>query len=120
MRHLISGADCAIAGAATALAATPRPAAFKNSRRFIPYPPLDLYSGSPTVPHAQVYLGYGRNHGGASRLNPVCTGSTKVVNARSRENNGWKSRSRPIGRPRFKRAAMSFQLLAAVRIMKLS
>jgi hypothetical protein len=30
MRHLISGIDCAIAGAATALAATPSPAAFKN------------------------------------------------------------------------------------------
>src|SRR4029077_13712761 len=51
MRHLISGADCAIAGAATALAATPRPAAFKNSRRFIPYPPGFLTAAtSPTRP----------------------------------------------------------------------
>jgi hypothetical protein len=30
MRHLISGIDCAMAGAATALAATPMPAVFKN------------------------------------------------------------------------------------------
>jgi hypothetical protein len=35
-RHLISGIDCAIAGAATAAEATaPRPVAFRNSRRFI-------------------------------------------------------------------------------------
>src|SRR4051794_28472592 len=36
MRHLISGIDCAIAGAATAVeAASPTPADFRNSRRFI-------------------------------------------------------------------------------------
>src|SRR5687768_2224227 len=36
LRHLISGIDCAIAGAATAVeAATPAPAVFRNSRRFI-------------------------------------------------------------------------------------
>jgi hypothetical protein len=29
-RHFTSGMDCAIAGAATALAAAPMPAAFKN------------------------------------------------------------------------------------------
>jgi hypothetical protein len=34
-RHFISGDDCAIAGAATAAAAAPKPAACKNSRRFI-------------------------------------------------------------------------------------
>src|SRR5690349_3929657 len=35
MRHLISGADCAIAGAATAVAAAPTAETFKKSRRFI-------------------------------------------------------------------------------------
>src|SRR3954471_6597582 len=36
IRHLISGIDCAIAGAATAVeAASPTPADFRNSRRFI-------------------------------------------------------------------------------------
>jgi hypothetical protein len=36
IRHLIVGIDCAIAGAATTVdAATPTPAAFKNSRRFM-------------------------------------------------------------------------------------
>src|ERR1700684_2594944 len=35
MRHLISGEDCAIAGAATALAAAPAAETFKKSRRFI-------------------------------------------------------------------------------------
>jgi hypothetical protein len=39
-RHLISGADCAIAGAATVLAARPTPPAFKKSRRFMRFPPL--------------------------------------------------------------------------------
>src|SRR5437763_16314580 len=36
MRHFASGIDCAIAGAATAVeAASPAPADFRNSRRFI-------------------------------------------------------------------------------------
>jgi hypothetical protein len=35
MRHLISGEDCAIAGAATAVAAAPTAETFKKSRRFI-------------------------------------------------------------------------------------
>jgi hypothetical protein len=35
MRHLISGADCAIAGEATAVAAAPAVETFKKSRRFI-------------------------------------------------------------------------------------
>jgi hypothetical protein len=34
-RHLISGADCAIAGEATAVAAAPAAETFKKSRRFI-------------------------------------------------------------------------------------
>src|SRR5882724_5705350 len=34
-RHLISGEDCAIAGAATAVAAAPAAETFKKSRRFI-------------------------------------------------------------------------------------
>src|SRR5712692_4464328 len=34
-RHFTSGIDCAIAGAATALAARPTPPAFRNSRRFM-------------------------------------------------------------------------------------
>src|SRR3954454_15084851 len=39
MRHLISGIDCAIAGAATAVeAASPTPADFRNWRRFIAFP----------------------------------------------------------------------------------
>src|SRR5262245_48591446 len=39
-RHLISGLDCAIAGAATADAARPKPAACRNSRRFMAFPLL--------------------------------------------------------------------------------
>src|SRR5712671_7785458 len=39
-RHLSSGIDCAIAGFATAAAAMPTPAARRNSRRFIGYPPF--------------------------------------------------------------------------------
>jgi hypothetical protein len=35
MRHLISGADCAIAGEATAATAAPLAETFKKSRRFI-------------------------------------------------------------------------------------
>jgi hypothetical protein len=35
MRHLISGADCAIAGEATAVIAAPVAETFKKSRRFI-------------------------------------------------------------------------------------
>src|SRR3954462_15641222 len=39
MRHLISGIDCAIAGAAIAVeAASPTPADFRNWRRFIAFP----------------------------------------------------------------------------------
>jgi len=34
-RHLISGIDCAIAGAATADPAIPAPATLRNSRRFM-------------------------------------------------------------------------------------
>jgi hypothetical protein len=37
-RHLISGMDCAMAGAATAEPARPTPAAFRNSRRFMAFP----------------------------------------------------------------------------------
>jgi hypothetical protein len=37
MRHLISGLDCAIAGAATAAPATPIPVALIKSRRFIEF-----------------------------------------------------------------------------------
>jgi predicted RNase H-like nuclease len=37
-RHLISGIDCATAGAATADVARPSPAAFRNSRRFMIFP----------------------------------------------------------------------------------
>src|SRR3954451_17744564 len=49
MRHLMLGIDCAIAGAATAVdAATPTPAAFRNSRRFIPTS-LYLQMRSPTT-----------------------------------------------------------------------
>jgi hypothetical protein len=39
MRHLISGDDCAIAGAATAAPATPIPVALMKSRRFMDFPP---------------------------------------------------------------------------------
>src|ERR1700726_1686542 len=42
-RHFSSGIDCAIAGAATAVAAaSPAPAAFRNSRRVSPLPPFDV------------------------------------------------------------------------------
>jgi hypothetical protein len=41
-RHFSSGIDWAIAGAATAVAAKPPPAAFRNSRRFIAFPLLFL------------------------------------------------------------------------------
>jgi hypothetical protein len=37
-KDFTSGIDCAIAGAATALAARPTPPAFKNSRRFMRFP----------------------------------------------------------------------------------
>src|SRR5258708_25984299 len=40
MRHLISGVDCAIAGAAMAAPATPTPVALMKSRRFMNFPPL--------------------------------------------------------------------------------
>jgi hypothetical protein len=41
MRHLISGVDCAIAGAATVAApATPIPVTLIKSRRFIEFPSL--------------------------------------------------------------------------------
>src|SRR5260370_41691515 len=40
MRHLISGVDCAIAGAAMATPATPTPVALMKSRRFMNFPPL--------------------------------------------------------------------------------
>src|SRR5258708_2132507 len=40
MRHLISGVDCAIAGAAMATPATPTPLALMKSRRFMNFPPL--------------------------------------------------------------------------------
>src|SRR3954462_3200528 len=42
-RHLISGMDWATAGAATADAATPKLAAFKNSRRFMTFPLLPVF-----------------------------------------------------------------------------
>src|SRR5262245_60869285 len=102
MRHLISGADCAIAGAATALAATPRPAAFKNSRRFIPYSSLNIDAGSREPPLSPVHAfigGYGRNHDGASQLNPVCTASTKVVSARTFNNDAGKAGAGPLAGP---------------------
>src|SRR5689334_2758355 len=38
-RHLSSGADWAMAGAATALAARPTPAVLRKSRRFMQIPP---------------------------------------------------------------------------------
>src|SRR5207248_6909585 len=41
-RHFISGFDCAIAGAATAVAARPTPPTFKKSRRFICFPSMFL------------------------------------------------------------------------------
>src|SRR3979411_808301 len=46
-RHLSSGIDCAIAGFATAAAATPTPAARRNSRRFIGYTPFGGAAGPP-------------------------------------------------------------------------
>src|SRR3981081_3703621 len=45
-RHLSSGIDCAIAGFATAAAATPTPAARRNSRRFIGYTPFGGAAGA--------------------------------------------------------------------------
>jgi hypothetical protein len=40
-RHFSSGIDCAMAGAATAVdAASPAPAVFRNSRRFMMFPPF--------------------------------------------------------------------------------
>jgi hypothetical protein len=42
-RHFSPGIDCAMAGAATAVdAASPAPAVFRNSRRFMMFPPFDL------------------------------------------------------------------------------
>jgi hypothetical protein len=42
-RHFSSGIDCAMAGATTAVeAANPAPAVFKNSRRFMMFPPFAL------------------------------------------------------------------------------
>src|ERR1700737_4274753 len=40
MRHLVSGVDCAIAGAAIVAPATPTPVALMKSRRFMEFPPL--------------------------------------------------------------------------------
>jgi hypothetical protein len=44
MRHLISGIDCAIAGAATAAPATPKPVTLIKSRRFIELSPLGVFA----------------------------------------------------------------------------
>src|SRR5712671_4451286 len=42
-RHFSSGIDCAMAGAATAVeAASPAPAVFRNSRRFMALPSFDF------------------------------------------------------------------------------
>src|SRR5262245_38676389 len=56
--HLISGEDCAMAGAATAEAASPTPAVLMNSRRFMTPPsvvsgrlfPALSWAGRPTGP----------------------------------------------------------------------
>src|SRR5215831_14321126 len=50
MRHLIVGMDCAIAGAATALAASPTPAVLRNWRRFILQSSLVSFSRDPRHP----------------------------------------------------------------------
>src|SRR5260370_8633790 len=43
-RHFSSGIDCAMAGAATvADAASPAPAVFRNSRRFMAFPPVGFF-----------------------------------------------------------------------------
>jgi hypothetical protein len=43
-RHFSSGIDCAMAGAATAVdAASPAPAVFRNSRRFMMLPPWIVF-----------------------------------------------------------------------------
>src|ERR1700674_2262568 len=44
-RHFSSGIDCAMAGLATAVAATPTPAALRNSRRFMVFSPGYLVRG---------------------------------------------------------------------------
>jgi hypothetical protein len=48
------GADCAIAGAAMALAAKPVPPATKNFRRFIEAPPVWFLPGSGFAAHKLV------------------------------------------------------------------
>src|SRR5262249_41249231 len=52
-RHLISGIDCAIAGAAMADAARPIPAACRNSRRFLASPRLKRTPAPREVPQAR-------------------------------------------------------------------
>src|SRR5262245_40757828 len=54
IRHLISGMDCAIAGLAMAVAASPMPAACKNLRRFISCTlPLSAWRDEPRIPLGQ-------------------------------------------------------------------
>jgi hypothetical protein len=58
-RHLISGADCAIAGEATAVAAAPAAETFKKSRRFIQ---VSLRRGVSHIPRACPVLRRGEFH----------------------------------------------------------
>ena len=76
IRHLISGIDCAIAGAATAVdAARPRRLPSEIDDASFQCPPLVLYGGSPNPAcGTTTSRGLAINHDGARSLTPVCTG----------------------------------------------
>src|SRR4029077_601995 len=97
IRHLMAGIDCAIAGAATAVdAARPTPAAFRNSRRFIRYPPCGDNGGfSPERPLESGPWQLSRKPDGPLGPSPVCFGSTKVVSGLSTERRVKTHRGRP-------------------------
>src|SRR5688572_26208957 len=80
-RHLISGADCAMAGAATAAqAASPTPAVFKNSRRFMALPlVLDpaRIGVRPSEPAPTCFRSYAVRRG-KNKAPELCSGASNL------------------------------------------